>query len=365
MKAARAFAADADQALNISSKNRAGTLPARPESHFRDVHDLWHISVTMGVVIFGIPKRRNCSYWLPMITKAPFPATVQGKVKKFVEGTSSSRDLDAIFLWLRQRSFGAKTVKDIGDFVAHADEKSQGIVWDKASLLSSMFRFSLPKLSDASNRRATEKDLEPYKESVLAVFDLAEPGYVKKSTGIAQKSAKRILMKALSKISIFNGRIDAHLLSDFERRLLEHFSTRLIINIAYDDARLAKELSECLIKNRLIDVGEIPKVLSRIHYIAAYAIEKMHLCTLIIEDKPPCILVAVVAPPKDGFVLSIACKIIVDFDVDAPVTVVSNIFETSCVARDCADATLWNEGDYGSWVVPIELGYDGRLTVGI
>lgn len=79
-----------------------------------------------------------------MTTQSAGKAAIQTKVKRFVEGRRIPRDIDAISLWIRSKSYGARAVKDVGDFVGHAEEKNQGVAWDQASLIAAMLRYTVP-----------------------------------------------------------------------------------------------------------------------------------------------------------------------------------------------------------------------------
>ena len=49
------------------------------------------------------------------------------RVDRLLAGGLNPRDLDVLFLWLRERSFGNKAVVDVGDFVAHDREARAAI----------------------------------------------------------------------------------------------------------------------------------------------------------------------------------------------------------------------------------------------
>lgn len=75
----------------------------------------------------------------------------------------------------RQNSYGNKTVKDIGDFVGHAEAKNQSLVWDSASLIAMMFRYHMPCLDkDAEIERAA------LRESSFAALKMHDPAAIKK-----------------------------------------------------------------------------------------------------------------------------------------------------------------------------------------
>ncbi len=295
-----------------------------------------------------------------MSQSSPGKISIQNKVTRFIAGTRNPRDLDAIFLWIRAKSFGLKTVKDIGDFVAHAEEKNQGIIWDRGSLLAAIFHFHIPRIVK-HDQPSEAIDVAALTDATWAAFKMQGAADVKRRTGIGQNQAKRILEKALSKIYMVGSKVCVDDLNGEEFRIFDLFSTVIVVSPAFDDLRLIREFSECLLKNLFITEAEVPAVMAAREYVAIYAIEKMHLCHLTIENQSPCILSAHVSRESEGAMLSVMCATTVHVGTQTN-DLIAEVFSTTCKAIEWVDETLWRPGVFGSWIVPIEISNSGKLT---
>jgi hypothetical protein len=54
------------------------------------------------------------------------------RVERLLAGDIRPEDFSRLFLWLRSRSYGAASIKEIGHFEAHPDERDSGLVTDDA-----------------------------------------------------------------------------------------------------------------------------------------------------------------------------------------------------------------------------------------
>ncbi len=286
--------------------------------------------------------------------------SIQNKINRLIDGKRSARDLDAIFLWLRPRTFGAKTVKDIGDFVAHADEKDRGVVWDHASLLSPMFRDMSMRLGESIEK--SEADLRNHKARVMAAFKLDDAAAVRRGTGFGQRKAKNFLIGALSKINFVDGEYFAPNFSAQERLVYHRYSRVIVVAPAYDEARLVSDFITCLKKNSMMHEDQEPAIQSASQFIAVYAIEKMHFCNLIIDNTPASSLKATISREDEGHLLGVYCHTNTVYKKKKK-GILTEIFSTTCKASDWLDDTLWNGQNSGEITVPIEISTGGRLTV--
>lgn len=75
---------------------------------------------------------------------APDPVTL-ARVQRLLNGAASEADMQSLFLYARGRCNGRQDVQEIGDFVAHYDERDRGIVTDLTREFAVVIRFTMQK----------------------------------------------------------------------------------------------------------------------------------------------------------------------------------------------------------------------------
>jgi hypothetical protein len=76
----------------------------------------------LGILVVTLRCRRG---------KDTMAAPIQGlrvRVERLLRGNFRAEDLNRLFLYARDRCQGRESVQEIGDFVAHHDERSKGVV---------------------------------------------------------------------------------------------------------------------------------------------------------------------------------------------------------------------------------------------
>lgn len=291
----------------------------------------------------------------------PNNADIQCRVDRLLAGQRRARDLDAIFLWLRTRSFGHQTVKDIGDFVAHGDERDKGVAWVGVRSISKTLAFHIPRITKASRGELTPSDKQALQEAVIGSWHLARPEDVKAETGLEKNKVGKILKAAFKKIDSFDGRqvFTRDSLSETEERLLRKYSSTLSFNAIFSDKVLLDEFFICLRRNDLLSVNPINDVQGLTCFLAVFAIEKMHLSRIALEDGTVVRLRGGIAPEQGCTLVTYAA-----FETPnhwATRHLYSMVFETSC------DSNRWCERDLletsvGQWDFPLEINSKGKLS---
>ena len=291
------------------------------------------------------------------------------RVSRIIRGETDPRDLDQIYLWLRSRSFGLGAVKDLGDFVAHADEKDRGLVWDKASLISKVIRYKLPRIM--KNQEPGEQELRQAKDAIIAAFDLDEAASIKKNFRVGQKRAKKILIGVLSKLHFVGGKYQWNNVTSLERRFYDHYSKVLIVREAFSQNTLVSQLAECLIRNGVLAKSDCHKIDKVADFIGLHALAAMHLCTIIIHGEVPCKLQISIDNHKDEkpWSLKINCIIpILDSNVinklenGEEFSISFSIFSTDCDTLNHTSPELLERFGCNFWDIPVELNINKILT---
>jgi hypothetical protein len=73
------------------------------------------------------------------------------RVEQLLRGQFNQEHLTRLYLWLRSRSYGIASVREIGHFVAHADERSVGPVTDEVRDFFTFARLWVPLQSRRRN----------------------------------------------------------------------------------------------------------------------------------------------------------------------------------------------------------------------
>lgn len=205
-------------------------------------------------------------------------------VGRLMAGEVNTRDLDVLFLWLRGRSFGNRTVADIGDFVAHSDEREKGVAWAGVQHFFNVARFLLPRAGHTN--KPPVGALNDLRSAAKSAFELSTPEEVRAATGLSKNKAAKALASALEALASLDGRklTATRLLSPAETTALTRYTSVLISRAAFIDEELISELLLCLAKNHLIE--HVPSTHPRPFrdLVSLYAIEKMHRVRITLMD---------------------------------------------------------------------------------
>jgi hypothetical protein len=203
---------------------------------------------------------------------------IRPRVERLLYGDFTLDDLTRIFLFLRERSYGRKTVREIGDFVAHLGERDRGVTTDLARDFFKVLRFMIP-LMNQSNPQIT---LEP--EVLIATFATIGMEQIRIETKMKPKVAKRVFQSLLEKAKGVLGVDKSVTLTGQESALARLLVSRFTVTSAFDDKRLNKEFCECLEKAKLLHSNERGLLKTKEPLIALFALYCMHQSTLKLED---------------------------------------------------------------------------------
>jgi hypothetical protein len=286
--------------------------------------------------------------------------SIKLRVKRFAEGRGTMRDLDGIYLWLRSHSFGRGAVRDIGNFVAHADERDQGLVWNTASNLAATFIYVA---ASGKKHELQADDLPMLKRGLLGIFDMDEAASVRDRTRIGQRKARVNLCSALDKLEFSNGELIDNGMTSTERRIVDIYSKLLILRPAFSEETLVSEFVECLNLNGLLaNKAHSESIYAQHRLIALHAVERMHLCQLLMDGQLPCRLEAHIGGEEEGWPLSVMCTVDTTRN-EVIVGLATTIFTTTCLGPDCFEPEFWNGGATGSMTSPIEITNNWKIAL--
>jgi len=273
-------------------------------------------------------------------------ADLDRRVKRLVRGERRTDDIDRLFLALRERSHGRASIKEIGDFVAHRDQREKGPVTQKVRDIFVSFhswaRISVARLP------FTLADIRKVSEANLRI---ATDAQIQARLGLSRGVAKSVLEQALRKAE--KGKDG----TDRERRTVDYFGSAFIWNPAFTDAEVLDDLVHILGTAGLLDAADRAAFSAVAPFLALYVVSLMHGSAVILEDGGRADLVAGFA--NDQGRLEVKARLIYG-DLGKPIFAPVCIFWTTLLGREhCAEPLI---DDPTHWEGPIEIDAAGKLA---
>lgn len=198
------------------------------------------------------------------------------RIDRLLAGTFLVDDLTRLFLALRGHSFGRTSVQEVGNFVAHADQRDRGLVTDDAKDVFRFFRAAMPQVfGKRLDPSRLPKDFRHFLRKNFHSFELSE---IEEKTGVEQATAERSLQGAVKK---FASRPDGseyltEKLSSDELAITLFCCQNIRIKPLFSASKLAHDFAFVLIKNKLIDQPEESQIMLLEQALALYAIRHMN-----------------------------------------------------------------------------------------
>lgn len=283
---------------------------------------------------------------------------LQRRVERLLAGERNTHDLYALFLWLRGRSFGNKAVADVGDFVAHSEERDKGMAWRGSQDFFNMVNVAVSLTPDQA-RPLTRNEISA---AAWSSFDLYDPAKIRSETGLAKKKAKKVLADALSDLIKFDGRqiIFSRPISATEEKVFRLFSGNLVAKVAFDSEELVSQLMECILKNGLVDKlpAKVPKAFSA--FVSLYALERMHLTRVALENGTIAMLKALPRTHTGNLEVYVLVPVVgsKSYIIGLP------IYATNLPAEEwCEDGLIPEPFRPTDWEFPLEISPSGKLQM--
>jgi hypothetical protein len=282
---------------------------------------------------------------------------------RLLAGERHTRDLDALFLELRQRSYGNKAVADVGNFAGHAQERDKGIAWKGVKSITAVLDYQVPRMRAQAKGIDFPNDRASLIAGALGALDRVPPATVKAELNVGKRRAKSALKSALGKIAFHDGRIirPSNHLTPLEDSVLWKYTSTITHSVVFNDADLISQLGSVLRQNGLITEKDRPRLEAQRQFVGLYALEKMHLCKLVLGKNRTAQLLATVDDKDRLYVISM-----VGIEIgDGPAFFGMPVYSTSCLATDwCEEETLRALDDAAPcWLTPLEISPLGKLQM--
>jgi hypothetical protein len=211
------------------------------------------------------------------------------RLERLICGPFETSDLTRLFLALRMDA-ETETVREIGHFVAHSDEREQGLTTNIARDFFVVIKFVLLNLIKTPQRPVLF--IDPRKLDPLFIpyarinFENLSKRLIFKETGLKQKQAIATLESMIGKFEpTQQGCLTLKQpLNDSEVNLFRCLVSHYVITYAFDEVRLFNEFCHDLQAQGLLRSDEKELLRAKAPSISLFAITAMHGCNIIISD---------------------------------------------------------------------------------
>lgn len=275
-------------------------------------------------------------------------AEMRWRVERLLAGDLQTEHMTRLFLWLRQRTYGVVTIKEVGHFIAHPDERNLGPVTKEVQDFFTFLRLRLPLLGETIDL----SNMPPgFKAALLGNFRKITAAIIKRDTGLKRKDAGEALKSALDKFSDDTAQAASlkTALTPNELAILRCCLSYIVSKPAFTAADLYRDFVFVLCKNKLLDNAEKPRLETVRSLLVLYAITSMHQVDLILEDGWNANLSAGVF---DGRIQVTATAKVPS--KKSEVSVAFPFFETDLRAEEWVEPSLIPDKD-AHWLCPIYL----------
>jgi hypothetical protein len=267
-------------------------------------------------------------------------------------------DITTLLLALRQRSGGREALIELGDFVAHRDQRFKGIVTRTVRDFFVSIRFLAPRIMQPSPINLS--DLPPNMiEAMWATFRLVDSKYIKKLTGLKRQHAEKALSAMAERVIEAGGRAALAWPTASDIALINCLAGVIVSRPAFDGTRLYTEFVGALVENALVKPGQAGRLARIKAPLALYAVACMHECVVDLGDGTHATLTAGTSDEETG--VAVTASSWVSLPDGKQVEMAFPIFTTSIPPEEACNPDIWGPGTRGSWMCPLELKANRRL----
>jgi hypothetical protein len=177
-----------------------------------------------------------------------------------------------LFLGQREWHHEKKSFREIGDFVAHRQERTKGVASRIAQdIFTSLDVWSLV----ARHRKQSITDIE---RAAWANFRLASDEQLRAACQMNRGSVKQTLQAGLKKLN------ENAALTRRELKVVLYLGNRFIWKSAFTDDLLFEEFRLALLKNLILTPAEAERLINAKKFLTVYALSCMHVSSVIMDN---------------------------------------------------------------------------------
>src|SRR5215471_17427645 len=199
----------------------------------------------------------------------------RARLERLLRGDFRPDDLKDLFLYLRDHCDGRETIRDIGDFTAHHNERDRGIITRSTRDWFVTARYFFATKEPSWNLQKLPSVAQDYFRIAVPRIDAK---WIRDKIGLKHLQAHKMMLNLAERL-IRNADGTWAMPSDSaqtERRLVDEITRVMVVKPAFDADRLSKDFLEALKSNALITKEEIRthgttalKILVQLYAVAA------------------------------------------------------------------------------------------------
>lgn len=277
------------------------------------------------------------------------------KVERLLAGTFDLHDLNQLLFNLRRRCFGKQIIREIGDFIAHSEERDKGVVTKYAQNYFTYVRFRLPTMFNGQKIEPPyQKDLP---DGLRAHLEITSEEEIKTDLRFGKVRAGKYLTSFLNKlVQIDDGRWQQHTpATDNEAKVAQYLARQIGFRPLFSAGELFADFIHVLERNGLVAPDEVKRLAWLSGPLALLVVEYMHGCVVTSGG-----VVAKLsgAATHEGKVCVYASAHVANMEDGTALDLGFQLFVTDLNAADWCDPVLPVNGP---WPNAIELRSDQRL----
>jgi hypothetical protein len=281
---------------------------------------------------------------------------LRARVIRLLRGEFRADDLTRLFLYARDRCDGRESVQEVGDFVAHHDERNKGIVTRTVRDWFAITTFKMPN----GLRQDLSWNLLPsnFPSFLSAMSRRLSHTVIKRDAGLSGAEAakmisvinKKFAMNADGTLTVTNKHTPK------EMKVMECFMNYIPVLTAFTGDRLFDDFAGTLRSHALLEKSELRKFAELKPAVMLFAITVMHRCLVVLDDGAITQLEA--SPSASGISVN-ALVPVVNHGQPNEVRVASPIFTADLETEQYCDPSLLSNAH--SWDFELEVTADVRL----
>jgi len=202
------------------------------------------------------------------------PTELRQRVERYLRGDCRVADLDRIFLGLRDQCHGLASIREIGDFVAHRDQREKGAVTNTVRDI----HLSLDSWLHQGEGRFP--DLAKAKRICAANLRTATDAQLDARLGLRREVVKSVLAQAIRKMDA--DRFEK--VTKREQEVFNYLAGAFIWNPAFTDEQVGSELAVLLTKTGALRSVERAAFDANHDFLTLYVTALMHDSAVVMDD---------------------------------------------------------------------------------
>ena len=194
------------------------------------------------------------------------------RVARLLRGERRVSDMERLFSDLRMMKPGRASVREVGHFAAHREERDNGISLERANDIQTSARLWQKQFD------GVPPDIGHLKEAGRANLNIMPDDRIRERLGISRQTAEQSFAKAIRKYDA--GRPLKHR----EAEVLKVFGLSMMWQFALDDHTLSAEFTDLLVLEGALPETERTNFERTSQFVALYALSILHGARLKMAD---------------------------------------------------------------------------------